>query len=430
MRKLLFFVLLCMALLTQGLRQEQCFAQENWTRFRGENGSGLALKAKLSQRWTEADYAWKVELSGKGSSSPIVWGDRIFLTSADPETAELSILCLSTKDGSKLWQQEFASTKHHQHRNNDFASSTLAADESHIYAAFANDQNTWLLALDHDGNEQWKRNFGSYVSMHGFGTSPIVHGDKVFLLDSQQSQGLKPDQQPGESRIIALNAADGADAWTTPFEDIRACYGVPCIFKMTNGKELLIGVNTVKGYFGVDVENGHVEWTTPNSFDKRIVASPVIAGGMLLDTAGSGGGGNYLVAVRPDPDSEQNPPTEAYRIQKASYVPSPIAVGDLIFMFGDKGIVSCHDLATGAEHYRKRIAKGFSGSPVANSSHVFCIAEDGDVHVVAAAKNFEHHIAASLDDPSRSTPAIIGDRMYLRTESKLFAIDGDVAESE
>ena len=423
MRKLSYFLILWMALITSCLTHEQCFAQENWTRFRGDNGSGLALNSQLPLRWTEKDYAWEINLPGVGSSSPVVWGDRIFLTSANPETAELTILCLSTKDGSELWQQKYASAKHKQHRNNDFASSTLAVDKNYVYAAFANDENTWLLALDHDGDEQWKRNFGPYISMHGFGTSPIVHGNKVFLLDSQQAKEMKPDQQPGESRIIALNAADGSDAWTTPFEDNRACYGVPCIFKMTNGKELLIGVNTVKGYFGVDVENGHVEWTTPTSFDKRIVASPVIAGGMIFDTAGSGGGGNYLVAIRPDADSVENPPQEVYRIQKASYVPSPIAVGDLIFMFGDKGIVSCHDLATGAEHFRKRIAKGFSGSPVANSNNVYCIAENGDVHVVVAAKDFEHHIATSLNEPSRSTPAIVGNRMYLRTESKLFAID-------
>ena len=428
MKKLSYVAILWVALVTLGFPHEQCFAQKNWTRFRGDNGSGLALNAQLPQQWTESDYAWKIDLPGVGSNSPIVWDDRVFLTSSDPETAELTIACFSTKDGSALWQQKYASAKHKQHRNNDFASSTLTADQNNVYAAFANDDNTWLLALDHDGNEKWKRDFGPYISMHGFGTSPIVHGDKVFLLDSQQTEGLKPGQQPGESRIIALNASDGADAWTTPFEDARACYGVPCIYKMTSGKELLIGVNTVKGYFGVDVENGHVEWTTPNSFDKRIVASPVIAGGMILDTAGSGGGGNYLVAIRPDPDSNQNPPQEAYRIQKASYVPSPIVVNDLIFMFSDKGIVSCHDLASGAENFRKRIAKGFSGSPVANSSNVYCIAENGDVHVVAAAKDFEHHIAASLNETCRSTPAVVGDRMYIRSETKLFAIDGDIAE--
>ena len=401
------------------------FALENWTRFHGDNGSGLALAAKLPTQWEAEDYAWQIDLPGIGSSEPIVWGDRIFLTSSDPETAHLTILCISTNDGSKLWEKEFESNKYHLHRNNNFASSTLAADKDNIYAAYANDENTWLLALDHDGDEKWKRNFGTYVSSHGFGSSPIVVGDKVILMISQQTEKLKAGQQPGTSNLIAVNSSDGSEAWTTPFEDRRVCYGVPCLFETTDGKKSLICTNTVHGYFGVDIESGKINWTTPQSFDKRVVASSVIAGGLVLNTAGSGGGGNYLVAIRPDADSSTSAPQEAYRVKATSYVPSPIVVGDLLFMFNDKGIVMCHDLATGEEHYRKRIGKGFSGSPVANASHVYCMSDNGDVHVLAASKEFQHHVATSLGQPSRSTPTIVGNRIYFRTESKLFALDGD-----
>jgi len=399
-------------------------AQENWTRFHGENGSGLALAAKLPIQWEPGDYAWKIDLPGVGSSAPIVWGDRIFLTSSDPETARLTVHCIAADDGSQLWQKEFASTKHHLHPNNNFASSTLAADENNIYGAFANADNTWLIALDHDGNEKWKRNFGSYVSSHGFGASPIVHGDKVILMNSQQARQLPPGQPPGKSKLIAVSATDGSDVWTTDIEDKRVCYGVPCVLETADGKTSLIGANTVHGYFSVDIDSGKFNWTTPASFSKRIVASPIIASGLILNTAGSGGGGNYLVAIRPDPNSSPTPPQEVYRITAASYVPSPIAVGDLLYMFNDKGILMCHDLATGEEYYRKRIAKRFSGSPVANSSHVYCMSENGDVHVVTVGKEFEHRIAASLGDSSRSTPTIVGNRIYFRTNQKLFALDG------
>lgn len=410
-------ILLCSASLS--------FAQENWTRFRGDNGSGLAMAAKLPTQWDTKDYAWKIDLPGIGSSAPIVWGNRIFLTSSDPETAHLTILCISTSDGSTLWKKEFESAKHHLHRNNNFASSTLAANKDNIFAAYANDDNTWLIALDHDGNEKWKRNFGTYVSSHGFGSSPVVVGDKVILMNSQQTEKLKAGQQPGTSNLIAVNASDGSEAWTTPFEDRRVCYGVPCLLETGDGKTSLICANTVHGYFSVDIDSGKINWTTPASFDKRIVASSVVAGGLILNTAGSGGGGNYLVAVQPDPNSSTSSPKEVYRIKAASYVPSPIAIEDLLFMFNDKGIVMCHDLATGKEHYRKRIGKGFSGSPVANASHVYCMSENGDVHVLAASKEFQHHVAASLGDPSRSTPTIVGNRIYFRTDSKLFALDGD-----
>lgn len=404
------------------------FAQDKWTRFHGDNGSGLALQAKLPTQWDDKDYAWQIDLPGIGSSEPIVWGDRIFLTSSDPDTACLTILCISSDDGSTLWKREFESNKHHLHRNNNFASSTLAADKDNIYAAYANDENTWLIALDHNGDEQWKRNFGVYVSSHGFGSSPIVVDDKVILMNSQQTEKLEPGQQPGTSRLIAVNAADGSDVWTTPVQDRRVCYGVPCLFETADKKTTLVCTNTVHGYFGVDIDDGKINWTTPASFEKRVVASPVVAGELIVNTTGSGGGGNYLVAVRPDPDSSTTAPQEVYRVQAASYVPSPIVVGDLLFMFNDKGIVMCHDLATGEEHFRKRIGKGFSGSPVANASHVYCMSDNGDVHVLSVSKEFQHHIAASLGQPTRSTPTIVGNRILFRTESKLFALDGDAAK--
>lgn len=400
------------------------FAQDNWTRFHGDNGSGLALQAQLPSQWEDKDYAWQIDLPGMGSSAPIVWGDRVFLTSSDPDTAHLTILCISTDDGSILWQRVLESVKHHLHRNNNFASSTLAADKDNIYAAYANNENTWLIALDHDGNDQWKRNFGAYVSSHGFGSSPIVADDKVILMISQQAEKLKPDQIAGTSRLVAVNSADGSSIWTTPIEDRRVCYSVPCLFETTDKQTTLICTNTVHGYFGVNIDDGKINWTTPSSFDKRIVASPVVAGELIINTAGSGGGGNYLVAVRPDPNSSTSAPQEVYRVQAASYVPSPIVVGDLLFMFNDKGIVMCHDLATGKEHFRKRIGRGFSGSPVANASHVYCMSDNGDVHVLSVSKEFQHHVAASLGQPSRSTPTIVGDRIYFRTESKLFALDG------
>ena len=352
----------------------------------------------------------------------MIWGERVFLTSSDPETAHLTIHCFATTDGSELWHKTFESAKHHLHRNNTYASSTIAADEKQIYATFANEENTWLVALNHDGQDVWKRNFGPYVSTHGFGLSPSLVDDKVVLIDSQQASKLEPGQQPGISRVIAVNKTDGANAWETPITDKRACYGVPCQFKTSDDVTSLIGLNSVHGFFSIDPKTGEINWTTPGTFEKRIVASPLIAGNMVFASEGSGGGGNILVAMKLDLDNPKAPPQEAYRIPKASYVPSPVVVKDLVFMFSDKGILSCHDRSTGEEHYRQRIGRSFSGSPVATSTHVYCIAENGDIHVVDASKTFGHRIADRLNDPSRSTPAITGNRIYFRTEKHLWAL--------
>jgi outer membrane protein assembly factor BamB len=404
--------------------------QTNWPRFHGDNGSGVANSVDLPGDWTDQQYDWQIDLPGIGSSSPIVIGDRVFLTTANAETAALTVRCLSIKDGQEIWHRRFESSKHHLHPNNNYASSTLAADETQIYAAFANENNTWLIALAHDGDEVWKRNFGAYVSSHGFGLSPIVFNDKVILIDSQQTAQLNPGQSPGQSHAYAVHKHDGSTAWTTQLQDQRVCYGVPCVHKTRDGAASLINANTVYGFYSIDLNPGVINWTTPGTFTRRVVGSPVIANDTVIATNGSGGGGNYLVAMKLNTHDSTTAPTELYRIRKASYVPSPIVVGGLLYLFTDKGILSCYDAATGKRHYQKRIAKGFSGSPVASADHLYCIANNGDVHVVDVGKTFSHRVADQLQDPSRSTPSIGGNRIFFRTEKKLVALSANKPQSQ
>ena len=399
-------------------------AQDNhWTRFHGPNGTGVALDAKLPATWNEDAYTWKVDLPGVGSGSPVIWGDRIFVNSSDPDTAELTALCLAADDGRTLWKRNFPSAKHHLHPNNTFASSTMAVDDQHVYVTFANTEHTWLIALSHDGKDSWERDFGSYVSSHGYGSSPMVHDGKVILFDSQQAAQLKDGQQPGSSRMIAVSSDDGSDVWETPLDAKRVCYGVPCIAKQKDGTEELVDANTRNGFFGIDPDNGELKWSTKDTFSMRVVASPVLSNDLLLCSTGSGGGGNYLVAVALD-SASANGPKEVYRIPSSSYVPSPIVVDDLLFIFTDKGIAACYDVMTGKQHWKKRVAKGFSGSPVATKDNVYVIDEEGGIHVVAVSKEPQVSVADSMEQTSRSTPAISGNRIYFRSDSKLFALDG------
>ncbi len=419
MLKLLRHMLTLVFILT--LTSSMLPAQENWGRFHGHNGSGVSLDSKLPSAWTDDDYDWQLDLPGIGAGSPIIWEGRVFLTSSDPQSAELTVLCLTADKGQELWQKKFESRKHHLHSKNTFASATLAADEQHVYVAFANEQQTWLVALTHQGQEKWQRDFGTYVSSHGFGNSPMVYQDKVILVNSQQATNLKDDQKPGVSRVIAVNASDGRDVWQTPLETRRVCYGVPCIHQSASGTDQLIGANTGNGFYSINLETGEMNWQTGDTFTKRVVASPVLAGDLVIATAGSGGGGNYLVAMRLGADAT-TPPVEAYRIQSASYVPSPVVVDDLLFMFSDKGIVSCYDLETGKLYWKKRASKGFNGSPVATKSHLYATDEAGNIHVVAAQKEPKLEIVASMEEASRSTPAIAGDRIYFRSHARLWAL--------
>jgi outer membrane protein assembly factor BamB len=391
-------------------------AQE-WTRFRGPNGTGLSGERSLPAKWTAADYRWQASLPGQGHSSPVLWGDRLFLLSADPATATRYVLCFSATDGRLLWRREYPSETHKLSPRNTYATSTPTVDAERVYVAWSSPAQITLLALDHDGREVWQQNLGKWVSQHGFGVSPVLCAGLVVLSNSQDTQELEPGQAPGDSSISAFDAKTGAHRWTTPRVASRACYSVPCIYQPEGGKPELLFITTSEGVFGLDPATGAEKWRVPKVFSMRVVSSPLLVGDLVFGSNGSGGGGNYLTAVRLG--AKRAP---AYTVKNGPYVPCAVAKDDMVFLFADKGIVSCVDLQTGQAHWQERLGRGFSGSPVMGGDKVYCINDDGIVYVVAAAKQFQLLSENPLGEPSRSTPAIANGRLYLRTLSRLFCV--------
>ena len=396
------------------------FAQENWTRFRGPNGTGLALDADLPTKLSEENYLWKKKLAGEGSSSPVTWGEKLFITSCDPKSAELTVQCLNAKTGDEHWKKSFQSTAYRIHKWNSFASSTPAVDENNLYITYADPEHTMLVALDHDGNIVWERDFGTWQSSHGFSASPMVHKDKVILFNSQQAQRLKPDQQPGKSRLIAVNRKDGSDAWETPLTTTRTCYSVPSLYVDDGGNEHIVSCNTGDGFFSIDPANGSKNWSL-EPFKMRTVAAPLIADGLILGSNGSGGGGNYLVAIRPD-KTGKNAPEKVYEIQKANYVPSPVAIDGKLFLFTDKGIGRCFELQTGKLLWEERITSAFSGSPIATAKNIFVMDPDGEIFILEVSDKYKLVSKHDLGEESRATPAVANNRMFLRTKSHLICV--------
>ena len=393
-----------------------CPADENWPRFRGVNGNGV-VAADLPDEWSTDDYLWQVELPGVGSSSPVIWNGNLIVTSCDATSAELNVNCYDSESGKQRWSKSFQSSPYRIHPRNSFAASTPALDADHIYFTMADPKHTYLIALDYEGNEVWRRDFGTWTSQHGFSMSPLVYEDKVIFLNSQQAQRVRSGQPPGQSEMIAVDRKTGKDVWRTSLKATRACYALPCMIEGRTGPEL-IGTNTGNGFYSLNPSTGKMNWSAL-PFKMRTVASTISAGGLLFGSNGSGGGGNYLVAAKPNDNGAE----VVYEInQSANYVPTPIAVGDLLFLFGDKGIARCVDLKTGSLHWRERLARGFSGSPVSNGKNIYVMGEGGDVFVVRAGKDFKKTSQIDLGQPSRATPAIYKNRIYFRTESKLFCL--------
>ena len=393
---------------------------QQWTRFRGPNGTGLGQAKGLPAQWSESDYNWRVQLPGIGHGSPVLWGDKIFLLSADSETATRYVLCYSAIDGKQLWQREFPSQTHHLHDRNTYASSTPVVDDQRVYVAWSDPERVTLMALDNDGNDVWDLDLGTWTSQHGFGSSPIRFEDMVILSNSQQGEQLEPGQTPGQTCIMAFDAQTGQMRWRTPRKTVRVCYFTPCIGQRPDGSPELICTSSADGVFSLDPRTGKENWKVPGVFRMRVVSSPLLADGIAFGSTGSGGGGNYVSAVQ----TGENPRL-LYKIDRsAPYVPTVVAKDGLAYLLSDKGTASCIDVKTGTVHWRERVTNGFSGSPVITDGKLYVIDDDGKVFVLATSKEFRILGNNPLGERTRSTPAVAEGRIYFRTLSHLISLGG------
>ncbi|MEK6246881.1 MAG: PQQ-binding-like beta-propeller repeat protein, partial [Planctomycetales bacterium] len=227
-------------------------------------------------------------------------------------------------------------------------------------------------------------------------------------------------EQLGNSFLAAYDCKNGEQKWKCRRRGSTTSYSVPCVFQPEEGADQLIFHSTSHGASGIDPQTGKQLWSL-DVFGKRCVSSPVVAGGLVFGTCGQGGGGDAVVAVQPAASGQSA--RLAYQIEEsAPYVVTPVAHNDLLFVWSDRGIVSCVDVANGHLHWRKRVEGNFSGSPVRVGEHLYCISEHGEVVVLDASSDYRLVARNDLGQPSRSTPAVWDGCMYLRTESELMSL--------
>jgi outer membrane protein assembly factor BamB len=386
-------------------------AAEPWPRFRGPNGTGIASDRNVPVRWSGGDgLLWKVPIPGLGNSSPVIWGERIFLQSASQDGKERLLLCLNAADGKTLWTRTVPGAPAKTHPKNTVASSTPATDGERVYALFWDGKEVQVHGYDIDGKPLWNTSLGEFTSQHGAGTSPVVHAGKVFIANDQD----------GSAALIALDARTGKIAWQAQRQAFRACYSAPFVLERPGGAAELIVVSTA-GITSYRPDDGAVNWHWTWPFYKaplRTVASPIYGLGLLFANSGDGGGDRDTVAIEPGPNARL-----VWQKRKAfPYVPTMLVWGEHVYFVTDDGFANCCNARTGEKLWVERLARGMTASPILIDGKIYAVSEDGVAYVYPAAPTFRLLAKNPLGEPVMATPAVADGRLLIRGREHLFCI--------
>jgi outer membrane protein assembly factor BamB len=391
----------------------------DWSRFRGPNGSGRS-EGVLPKIDPKAPV-WKVEIPGHGRSSPIIVGDKLFIQTASTDGQMRSLLCLDAVSGKTLWTKNVPATpivkKKNQgvHAKNSLASSTPASDGEHVYCVWWDGSGVALHAYDLTGKDLWQTSLGGFVSQHGPGFSPMLSGGLVYV-------NVDDDER---AELVALDAKTGEKKWIAQRKKERACYSTPFLLQRGDRPQELI-VGTTHQITSYEPATGKVNWSfqVPWAGKKaplRVIGAPVYADGLIVMSCGDGNGSRYMIAVNP----EGQTPVMAWEADKDSlpYVPCLLAHDDLLFWVGDKvgGVACCAEAKTGKILFSERITtKEPSASPVLVGNEILTVAENGELVVFKAARDFEQVAKVNLGEPVFATPAVANGRVYIRGGTHLF----------
>jgi outer membrane protein assembly factor BamB len=407
------------------------FAANDWSRFRGPNGTGTVETTGLPSIVDDSTTLWKAPL-GKGWSSPVLWGDMVIVT-AETAANKRAVLALSAKDGKELWRHEEDFVPHNLHKTyNSFASSSPFVDAERIYVNWSSGPNIQALALDHSGKVVWRNDqVVGYIHEHGTGVSALVV-DGIMVVRSEfdtEKNGkdltTSPEQRDWKNAIIGLDAKTGKQVWKHEIPNCLNTFSTPVVHELKNGTKEIICANTTSGVMGLDLKTGKLNWQHNPGYSQRSLGSGVLSDEFYFCTFGTGGGVKEIAAL--DLKSGTPKPVEFDIPKGLPYVPSPLVIGEHMYLLGDGGILRCVEFKTGKVLYEERVegtsgsAKFFS-SPVAADGKIFCASQQGDLIVIKAGPKFEKLAASKLDGPVNSVPAIGDKRIYVRTANSLYSI--------
>lgn len=393
-------------------------ADDKWTQFRGPKGQGQAPDADLPIKWNKDNIKWRTPIHDKGWSSPVIWGDQIWLTTASATGHKLYVLCIDFKTGKILKDMLLFDVKEPQKaiEKNSYASPTPVIEEGRVYVHFG---AAGTACLDtKTGKKIWTREDLECNHWRGPASSPIIEGNRLFLIfDGYDKQ-----------YVIALDKRTGETLWRrdrsqdydyrTDNGDRKKAYCTPAIFDI-GGKRHLICPSAV-ATVAYDPETGKPRWTF-RSGGMNASAVPAMRNGVVYLTNGMG----MMYAVRPDPAKGNHVAEEVWTNRKGmSKAPSPLLIGNRLFVINDKtGVASWLNAETGEAIWSERVGGAYSASPLYAKGRIYVFSEFGKINVLAAKDKYEKLASMEDEEGYMASPAVVGNTMILRSKKALYRIE-------
>ncbi|HWA98221.1 MAG TPA: PQQ-binding-like beta-propeller repeat protein [Pirellulales bacterium] len=396
---------------------------ENWPQWRGPNNDGISRETNLPTTWSRSENVlWRTPLPGPAGATPVVWDDRIFLTSAKGQ--DLVLICLNTA-GKALWERKVG-TGDQPVRGDEgnMASPSPSTDGKHVWAFFGSGD---LACYTVDGKQVWQFNigkrFGPLNIAFGMSSTPVLDRDRLYLQLLHTNAAL----------VIALDAKTGRNVWvqkraSDAKDECLHSYASPILYRDNEQEFLLVhGADYITAH---RLSDGKELWrcggiNPPGKYNHtlRLVASPVAASGMIVVPSAKNG---PILALTPSAQGDITSTSEGHlwrREENTPDVPSPLVVDGLVYLCRENGLLLCLDAQTGKEYYYERThSQRHRASPVYADGKVYLTARDGVVTVVRAGKQFEVLATNKLDEAISSSPVISNGRIYLRTYDALYAL--------
>jgi outer membrane protein assembly factor BamB len=393
-------------------------AMKYWPFWRGPYGQGVVEGTGYPDTWSDTkNILWRVQVPGRGHSSPIVWADRLFLTTAAEDGSNRSVLCFRRADGKLLWERAVPEAPAEKlYPKNSYASSSPTTDGRLVYAYFG---NAGVVAVDFEGKLAWHAKLGPVSLYHGPGGSPILYKDSLILYQEQRLMDRSVTAGPGF--MVALDTKTGRERWRQ-HRPPQPGWGTPIAIRVGDHDELII--SSSRRIEGFDPATGALLWfSTGNTFE--VIPMPVVGHGLVYCVSGRAG---PTFAVRPGGSGDVTATRVVWSTPKgSSFVPSPLLLGDYLYTVNDMAaIVSSHHARTGelAGQFRLGEARreGFSASPVAVEGKIYFTNDDGETFVLSPAPDFRLLHVNRLGEQTLASPALVGGRWYIRTAGHLLAI--------